>query len=256
MRPSQKYKAYASISVVKARVTSTRLKSGMKHKISVIIPVLNEAPIINLALDRIFSLPYDGEVEVILVDGSPDGETLAAVSRKEAIKLRSGKGRSCQMNKGALNACGDILLFLHADTGLPEKALDIISSIMGKGDYVGGAFDLGINSRKPVFRLIELTASLRSRVTRVPYGDQAFFIWKDHFHAIGGFKEIPIMEDVELMQRIKKACGKIHIIPEQAKTSPRRWEKEGVLFCTLRNWTLITLYFLGVRPEKLAKFYR
>ena len=228
----------------------------MKHNISIIIPVLNEESIINRTLDSIFSLRYDGKIEVILIDGSPLGETLDVVSKKEIIKLRANKGRSCQMNVGAHNAHGDVLLFLHADTELPPDALDAISSVMGKGDFVGGAFDLGIGSRRPVYRLIELGAFLRSRATGIPYGDQSVFIRKDYFIALGGFKEIPLMEDVELMQRIKKAGGKIYIVPEKVITSPRRWEAEGIIFCTLRNWALITLYAFGVQPEKLVKFYR
>lgn len=228
----------------------------MKHNISIIVPVLNEEAVINRTLDSIFSLHCDGDIEVILIDASPFGGTLDAVSRKEIIKLCAKKGRSCQMNVGALAARGDVLLFLHADTELPQDAFDSISSVMGKGDFVGGAFDLGIDSHRPVYRLIELMASLRSRTTGIPYGDQAIFIRKDYFIALGGFKETPLMEDVELMQRIKKAGGKIHIVPKKVKTSPRRWEDEGVLFCTLRNWTLITLYSLGVQPEKLLKFYR
>jgi len=228
----------------------------MKHKISIIIPVLNEASIINRTIGSVLSLPYDGEIEVLVVDGSPYRETLKAVARGDVIKLAGSRGRARQMNNGASAASGELLLFLHADTGLPEDALNIISSVMGKGDFVAGAFDLGINSSRPVFRLIELGASLRSRLTKTPYGDQAIFIWRDYFRAIGGFKEIPLMEDVELMRRIKKARGKIHIVPEKARTSPRRWEKEGIVFCTLRNWALITLYSFGVQPEKLAKFYR
>ena len=228
----------------------------MKHKISIIIPVLNEASIINRTIGSVLSLPYDGEIEVLVVDGSPYGETLGSISEKNVLKVLGKRGRSHQMNEGSLNAHGEILLFLHADTELPQNALNTISSVMGKGDIVAGAFDLGINSNRPVFRLVELGASLRSRLTKTPYGDQAIFIWKDYFHAKGGFKEMPLMEDVELMRRIKKAGDKIHIIPEKVRTSPRRWEKEGIVFCTLRNWALITLYSFGVPPEKLVKFYR
>src|SRR5208283_917067 len=224
--------------------------------ISIIIPVLHEGPIINQTIGSIFDLPYDGEVEVIVVDGSPDGETLCAIGNNQVRKFLSKKGRAYQMNQGAANACGDILLFLHADTELPENALNTISSVMRKGDFVGGAFDLGIKSYRPVFRLIEIAASLRSRFTGTPYGDQAIFIRKKYFHSIGNFKEIPLMEDVELMRRIKKTRDKIYIIPEKVKTSPRRWEKEGVIFCTLRNWVLITLYSLGIPAEKLLKFYK
>ncbi len=226
------------------------------YKISIIIPVLREEPIINQAISSIFDLPYDGEVEVIVVDGSPHGETLNAITKNEVRKILSKKGRAHQMNHGAVNACGDALLFLHADTELPKNALNTISSLMQQGDFVGGAFDLGIKSDRPIFRLIEMAASLRSRFTGTPYGDQAIFIRKTYFHSIGNFKEIPLMEDVELMRRIKKTRDKIYIIPEKVKTSPRRWEKEGVIFCTLRNWVLITLYSLGIPAEKLLKFYK
>jgi rSAM/selenodomain-associated transferase 2 len=228
----------------------------MRHKISIIIPVLNEASIINRTIGNIIDLPYDGEFEVVVVDGSPFGETLRAIEKNDIRKILSQKGRPHQMNQGAINSCGEILLFLHADTELPKNALDTISSVMEKGEFVGGAFDLGIESGRPVFRLIELGASLRSRFTRMPYGDQAIFIRKEYFHATGGFREIPVMEDVELMRRIKKAGDKIYIIPEKVKTSPRRWEKEGIVYCTLRNWTLITLYFAGIPPGKLVKFYK
>ncbi len=225
------------------------------YKISIIIPVLHEGPIINRAIGSIFDLPYDGEVEVIVVDGSPSGETLNAIEQNEVKKVISKKGRAQQMNQGAFNACGDILLFLHADTELPKNALNAISSVMRKGDFVGGAFDLGIKSDRPVFRLIEMAASLRSRYTGTPYGDQALFIRKEYFHSMGAFKEMPLMEDVELMRRIKKTGDKIYIIPEKVSTSPRRWEKEGVIYCTLRNWVLITLYSIGIPAEKLLKFY-
>ncbi len=226
------------------------------YRISIIIPVLHEGPIINQAIGNLADLPYDGEVEVIVVDGSPHGETLNAIEKSEVRKIISKKGRAYQMNQGAANACGDILLFLHADTELPENALNRISSVMRKGDFVGGAFDLGIKSDRPIFRLIEMAASLRSRYTGAPYGDQAIFLRKEYFHSVGDFKEIPLMEDVELMRRIKKAGDKIYIISEKVKTSPRRWEKEGVIYCTLRNWVLITLYSVGIPAEKLLKFYK
>ncbi len=228
----------------------------MKHGISIIIPALNEASIINRTIDNIFSLPYSGELEVIVVDGSPDRDTIDAIKKADVKKIFSEKGRAYQMNRGALNACGEILLFLHADTELPKSALNTISSVMGKGDYVGGAFDLGIESARAAFRLVERAASLRTRITRIPYGDQAIFIGKEYFHAACGFKEIPLMEDVELMRRIKKAGDNIYIISEKVKTSSRRWEKEGIVYCTLRNWVLITLYFMGFAPEKLVKFYK
>jgi len=229
---------------------------GQSDTISIIIPVLYEASIINRTIGGILNLPYDGKLEIIVVDGSPDGETLNAIGKNDIKKVISPKGRSYQMNRGALDAHGEILLFLHADTELPADALKTISLVMGKREFVGGAFDLGIESEKPVFRLIEMAASFRSRVTRVPYGDQAIFVQKEYFLSSGGFREMPLMEDVEFMKRIRKAADKIYIVPEKVKTSSRRWEKEGILCCTLRNWLLITLYSAGVPPDRLAALYR
>ena len=159
------------------------------------------------------------------------------------------------MNKGALLASGDIVLFLHADTEIPPDGLERICSAMRCKQYVGGSFDLGIRSRKLRFRLIERVASLRSRMTRVPYGDQAIFLRREYFLRIGGFLELPILEDVELMRRIRRLDGNICILEERVRTSARRWEHEGALYCTVRNWTLVGLYLLGVSPDRLARFY-
>jgi len=126
---------------------------------------------------------------------------------------------------------------------------------MDKKKYTGGAFELGINSGRRVFRLTEKFVSLRTGLTRIPCGDQAIFVKREVFNGINGFKEIPIMEDVDLMRRIRKSGHKIYIIPEKVKTSPRRWEREGVLYCTLRNWAIVILYLLGAKPEKLVKYY-
>jgi len=147
------------------------------------------------------------------------------------------------------------LLFLHADTELPLDALRLIGSAMHDKRYVAGAFDLGIRSERPVFRIIECLSSLRSRATRIPFGDQAIFVRKDYFEKIGGYKDIPIMEDVEIMKRIRKRGDKIVILRDRVRTSSRRWEKEGILRCTLRNWLLQVLYLLGVSPRRFSKLY-
>ncbi|HET6516440.1 MAG TPA: TIGR04283 family arsenosugar biosynthesis glycosyltransferase [Thermodesulfovibrionales bacterium] len=227
----------------------------MKQGISIIVPVWHEASIIHEAVSAILSLPYKGDREVIVVDGSPHGETIEAIRNPGVKTALAEKGRSKQMNKGAALASGEILFFVHVDTELPEGALNALSSVMGQVGVVAGAFDLGIRSERPVFRIIEKAASLRSRITRIPYGDQAIFVMRDYFRAMAGFREIPLMEDLDFMKRIRKAGDKIVIIPEKVMTSPRRWEKEGILYCTLRNWTLRTLYLLGIPPETLAKLY-
>jgi rSAM/selenodomain-associated transferase 2 len=160
------------------------------------------------------------------------------------------------MNAGAAAANGEILIFLHADTRLPEEGFEKVAQVLRGGKYVAGAFDLGIDSDRLVLRYIAASARLRSRLNRIPYGDQAIFMSKTYFDAIGRFREIPIMEDVDLMRRIKKRGDKIFILPDRVRTSPRRWETEGAIYTTLRNQLLVALYYLGVSPEKLAKFYK
>jgi rSAM/selenodomain-associated transferase 2 len=194
--------------------------------------------------------------EIIVVDGDPQGTTVKVIHDSKVISITADQGRARQMNAGAAIAGGEVLIFLHADTLLPPEALNKISRILGNEKYVGGAFNLGIDSDRLLLKYIAARASMRSRINRIPYGDQAIFIRKSYFDKIGGFKEIPLMEDVDLMRRIKKRGDKIYIFPDQGMTSPRRWEKEGVIYTTIRNKILTSLYFLGVGPEKLVKYYR
>jgi len=223
--------------------------------ISVIIPVFHEQAVISETLESLLAGRFDGTWEIIVVDGDPEGTTLKAIRDDRALKAASEKGRGKQMNQGALLAGGEIVLFLHADTEIPPDGLARICSVMRQSKYVGGSFDLRIRSHKLRFRLIERIASLRSRITRIPYGDQAIFLRREYFLRIGGFLEVPLMEDVELMRRIKHSGGKICILGERVVTSARRWETEGVVYCTLRNWVLMLFYLLGVPPDRLAKFY-
>jgi|SRR5208283_3037248 len=227
----------------------------MRHSFSVIMPVLNEPSLINSAIEHVFLIGSNADLELIVVDGDAEGSTIHKIKDRGVRKLISAKGRGTQMNHGASVARGDILLFLHTDTELPEDAFNTISSLMTNDTHIGGAFDLGIRSAKVIFRLIEKMVYIRTRLTRIPYGDQGIFIKKNFFQKIDGYREIPLMEDVELMKRIKGSGYKIQIIPQQIKTSPRRWEEEGVIYCTLRNWMLISLYLLGVKPQRLAKLY-
>jgi rSAM/selenodomain-associated transferase 2 len=222
---------------------------------SVIIPVFNEAPIINQTIEHVYRTGSGFDIEVIIVDGDVHGSTMKAVTNMQVMQMTSDRGRGRQMNKGASAAGGEILLFLHADTELPANAFEIISSLLDAEEYVGGAFDLGIQSGRLIYRVIEKVVSIRTRLTRVPYGDQAIFMKKDSFEKLKGFPEIPLMEDIALMRHLKKSGHKICIIPQKVQTSPRRFEREGVLFCTLRNWILISLYLLGVKPERLERFY-
>lgn len=195
---------------------------------------------------------------MIVADGHPDCDTLDSLGTADAdvIRLKTRRGRGRQMNAGAAAASGKLLLFLHSDTRLPPTAFQDILRVMRDGSVVGGAFDLGIDSERRAYRLIEAMVRIRTRLTRIPYGDQAIFLDRGFFQRIGGFGKMPLMEDVELMRRVRRLGRQIAIIPHPVHTSPRRWEKEGLVRCTLRNWALITLYLMGTDPEKLARFYR
>lgn len=224
---------------------------------SVIIPVLNEETAINSVIEHIGHLQGGPDAsEIIVVDGDPEGKTIKAITDKKVVAAIGKKGRGNQMNKGAALAHGDVLVFLHVDTRLPLNAFAHIHTALYDSSYKAGAFDLAIASDRPAFRLIARSASLRSRLTRIPYGDQTHFFRRDYFHAIGGFADIPIMEDVEIMRRVKKRGEAIVFISQPSSTSARRWEKEGLLKCTLRNWFLLSLYIAGVSPERLARWYR
>jgi rSAM/selenodomain-associated transferase 2 len=225
-------------------------------KFSIIVPVFHEEERINALIEYLNHLDPHKDIEIIVVDGAREKDTLKAIHSNHVIKISSEKGRAKQMNAGVSIARGDILIFLHADTELPMHALKKVQSFTEQREYVGGAFDLGIKSDKFIFKMIGTLSSLRSRLNRIPFGDQAIFIRREYFNQIGGYKEIPLMEDVELMRRIKKSRKKIWIFYDRVMTSPRRWEKEGVIYCTLRNWAMQALYLLGLSPHKLANFYK
>ncbi len=225
--------------------------------ISVIVPVFQEAKTINAFLESVQAVFPAPEHELIMVDGSPEGDTFAAVALSRVKTIRSGRGRARQMNRGAAIAKKDILLFLHADTLLPGDAPKLIKNVFyADKDLVGGAFSLGIDDDRIPMKIIEFSANLRSWITRVPYGDQSIFLRKDYFERMGGFREIPIMEDLELMTRIRKQGGRIHILKQKSVTSSRRWKKEGIVICTLRNWLIRLLYHLGVSADRLAALYK
>ena len=228
----------------------------MQLSLSIIIPVYHEADIIEPIISTLKVLNGNPGVEIIVVDGDPDGSTIRVLGDARVKTLLAKKGRASQMNRGAAASKGDILLFLHADTRLPPHALQHILEIFRKRRIIGGSFDLGIQSEKKAYRLIEKMVYYRTRLTKIPYGDQAIFLSRRIFFRIGGFKEIPIMEDIELMKRIRAKGYPIGIIPHPVQTASRRWEKEGIVYCTLRNWALAALFLLGVSPEKLAEYYR
>lgn len=228
---------------------------GYAIKISVIIPVFKEEDRINTTIGSLVEMKGNHSVEIIVVDGDPCGSTIQCIKEPTVIPMTAEKGRAVQMNKGASKAAGDILLFLHADTILPKKAFDKIKSVMETGKYVGGAFNYDIDSRNLFLRFIYYTSYLRSKISRITYGDQAIFIREDYFKKIGGYPGIPIMEEVELMKKIKKNKDKIYILKDGVKTSARRYEEEGIIYGWLRNHRMRILYFFGVSPGRLVKYY-
>ncbi len=224
-------------------------KSGC---ISVIIPAINEAD--NIA-KSIVSIGPEINREIIVADGGSSDETVLIAKSLGAIVVNSSPPRARQMNQGAAEATGDVLLFLHADTRLPEKFDELILQSLKNPDIVAGAFKLRIDSDIPALRLVEYLANWRSSCLKTPYGDQAIFILSRFFHQVGGFPDIPIMEDFELVRRLKKK-GDIVTLPVPVFTSPRRWQNFGILKTTLINQLVIAAYFMGVAPEMIARWYR
>ena len=224
-------------------------------KISIVIPVLNEGDTVNTIISHIKTLSCGHAVEIIVSDGDDTGSTIRKIGDKSVIRLISQRGRGAQMNRGAKAASGDILLFLHADTFLPDNAFREIQSAISEKGAVAGAFDIAFDDNRLWFKVISFTASTRTRLTRIPFGDQAIFISKRYFDEIGGFLEIPLMEDVEIMKRIKKNGKRISIIPLKVKTSARKWRSGGLLCTSFRNSLIQFLYKLGVSPERLVAYY-
>jgi len=228
----------------------------MNPTFSVIIPVLGEENRVNALIDHVRVVGYGINPEIVIADGAADQGALAAIDRPGVVPVAARRGRGGQLNAGARAARGEVFVFLHADTRLPSGAFQAMTAALGNG-AAAGAFRLGIRSPKRRYRLIEAGAALRSALTKIPYGDQTQFVRRDVFEAVGGFPEIPIMEDVELMRRIKRACGRarVALLSERVSSSARRWEREGALFCTLRNQYLLLRHLLGASPESLARHY-
>lgn len=220
------------------------------------MPVLHEGCQINSAIESLRVLEKNCPTQIIVVDGDPQKSTLTLIEDPDIIKITSPPGRGAQMNNGAKTATADVLLFLHADTLLPANGFTSILDVCRDKEICGGAFDLVFDAAQFGFQLIAKIATLRSRITRIPFGDQAIFLKADCFRKLGGFKNIALMEDVDIMLRLRQKADRIRFISDPVVTSARRWKKEGMIYTTLRNWMLQFLFYVGVSPEKLKRYYR
>ncbi|MEH2437980.1 MAG: TIGR04283 family arsenosugar biosynthesis glycosyltransferase [Nostoc sp.] len=221
-------------------------------RISIIIPTLNEAENIK---EAIATTQLGINIEVIVVDGGSNDDTVAIAQSLGVKIISSSPGRAVQMNRGAVAATGEILLFLHADTCLPTGFDDMVRTALQQPGTLAGAFKLRIDASLLSLRWVELGVNLRSHFYQMPYGDQAIFLTKAVFQQIGGFPELPIMEDFELMRRLKP-IGQIVIIPTPIVTSARRWLQKGVFKTTLLNQIVIIAYLLGISPKRICRWYR
>lgn len=222
-------------------------------KISIIMPVLNEAKDLRNTLKN---LHLSENEELIIVDGgSVDGTvSIACEFTDKVFTARTGRARV--MNFGAQNAQGDILLFLHADCTLQDNAFTLIREVLGNNNIAAGAFTLRIDSLKTGFRIIEIFSNLRAKLTSLIYGDQGMFLRKEIFSRIGGFADIPLMEDIEISLRLNKT-GKTVFVKQAITVSSRRWLEEGIVYTTFRNWINAFSYtFLKVSAEKLVRKYK
>ncbi len=219
--------------------------------VSIIVPVLADTP----ALERLSGqIPPDPRLELIVVDGAADTrlDNLAR-ARGDLRALRSPPGRAVQMNAGARAAQGRWLLFLHADSTMPDGWLEAWERSSGRA--AGGWFQFALEHPAWQARVIEWGVRWRVRLLRLPYGDQGLFVRRDVFEAMGGFREMPLMEDVDFVRRLAARTGDLVELPLVLATSARRWERDGWWRRSLRNVVLVTLYFAGVSPARLARWY-
>jgi len=222
-------------------------------RLSIVLPVLNEGAIIGESLARLQPLRERG-AEVIVADGGSHDQTPALARPLADAVIRAATGRASQMNAGAALARGEVLLFLHADTELPDGADAVILENLLRTEALWGRFDVRLSGTPLMLRVVERLMNWRSRATAICTGDQAIFVTRDAFARAGGFPDQQLMEDIAFSKRMKR-LGPPLCLPQTAVTSSRRWEKSGVLRTVLLMWRLRLLYFLGADPGELARSY-
>ena len=221
--------------------------------LSIVIPVLNEAPTIGASLACLVPLRERG-ADVIVVDAGSEDDTQRQAQPYADTVLVAPRGRARQMNAGAASAHGAILLFLHVDTQLPPGADGLIREAIEAGG-VWGRFDVRIVGQQPMLRVVAILMNWRSRLTGIATGDQAMFVRRDVFERVGGFPDQPLMEDIEMSQRLRRLAWPV-CIPDKVATSGRRWESRGVWRTIFLMWRLRWRYWRGESAEQLAEAYR
>ena len=221
--------------------------------LSIIIPVLNEGDGLAATLQALAPLRAHG-VQLIVVDGGSQDDSLAKAKPLVDHALAGPRGRGRQMNIGAALAQGDVLLFLHADTQLPDTADALVLTAIGAG-ALWGRFDVHIEGRSPMLRVVATMMNLRSRMSGIATGDQAIFVQRAAFEAVGGFPDQALMEDIELSKRLGRSSAPA-CLRARVHTSGRRWESRGVWRTIFLMWRLRWRYWLGASPEQLERAYR
>ncbi|MBS0327003.1 MAG: TIGR04283 family arsenosugar biosynthesis glycosyltransferase [Proteobacteria bacterium] len=224
-----------------------------KVPLSIVIPTFDEAGVIREQLVRLQVLRSRG-VEVVVADGgSTDRTRELAAPLADAVVL-AHRGRAAQMNAGAQHAHGDVLLFLHADTRLPERADELIVTGLGAADKSWGRFDVQIEGSQVLLRIVGMLMNWRSRLTGIATGDQAIFVRRGTFERCDGFRDIPLMEDIALSRRLKW-FGRPLCLRGRVITSGRRWQRDGAMRTIVLMWCLRLAYFFGADPARLALRY-
>ncbi len=221
--------------------------------ISIIIPTLNEEEAIAPLLADLLAGPRP-RPEIIVADGGSTDQTTDLARRQGVLVVSSRPGRGPQQNLGARAASRDILLFLHCDTRLPEAFAVHVHAVLDRPKTAAGAFRLKINGPGAGLRLIEWGVGLRSRMLQMVYGDQAIFVRREIFHQAGGFANQTILEDLDLIRRLRR-LGRIRLAPAAVATSARRWQRLGIIRTTMLNQVMLAGYLARVNPEKLARLY-
>lgn len=215
--------------------------------------MLNEAAGIEAFLASLHACCREA-CEIVVVDGGSNDQTAQLAGPGSDIVIAAPRGRAAQMNAGARKASGEVLCFLHADSQLPDHADQIIREALSHRQHQWGRFDVRLSGHHPLLRVVEALMNLRSRLTGIATGDQALFVRREVFDAIGGFPEIALMEDVAMSRKLKSVAPPI-CLRQRLITSSRRWEIHGIVRTIVLMWKLRLLYFLGADPARLAQRY-